>query len=70
MKDLTGWRRRGGDSHESEGDADTFYQEDTCKTIKSRMVPREDLFQEDVTTAPPYLENVMDVPGCTAIYME
>jgi hypothetical protein len=28
MKDLTGWRRRGGDSHGSEGDADTFHRED------------------------------------------
>ena len=34
------------------------------------MIPREDLFQEDVTTAFPYLGTVMDVPGCTAIYME
>ena len=34
------------------------------------MIPREDLFQEDVTTAPPYLEIVMDVSGCTAIYIE
>jgi hypothetical protein len=41
------------------GDADTFHREDTCKTIKGRMIPREELFQEDVTTAPPYLENVM-----------
>jgi hypothetical protein len=26
MKDLTGRRRRGGDTHENEGDADTFHR--------------------------------------------
>jgi len=45
--------------------------ENIRRFIGSRMIPRENLFQEDVTTAFPYLETVMDVPGCTAIiYME
>ena len=44
--------------------------EDTRRIIEGRMLPREDLFQEDVTTALPYPENVVNVLGCTAIYME
>jgi len=48
------------ENDESEADVDTFHREDTQKG----------LFQEDVTTALPYLENVVYVPGCTAIYMK
>lgn len=76
MKDHTGRRRRGRRfSHESEGDADTFYRRDRYPQNHRKWDETEKGFVsgrcDDGAPVPySYIENVVDVPGCTAIYME
>jgi len=64
MKSL---RRRGGDSHEREGSTDTVIQ---SRGVESNTIPGGEWFEEDVTTELPYLETVVDVPGCRAFHIE
>src|SRR6266403_362021 len=70
------WR---GDSHvhegeaasdEGEGNVDPFHAKGVRRITESRITRAGDWFEEDVTTALPHLEIVVDVPGCSAIYME
>jgi hypothetical protein len=45
----------------------------TCRIVESTTIPAGKWFKEDVTTALPYLDIVVDVPGgkgCSAIYLE
>ena len=66
-----------GDSHEEEGeddegevDGDTSRQNGTRRITESSMIRGGEWFEEDVVTALPHTDTVLDVPGCKAIYME
>jgi hypothetical protein len=67
-KDLGG--RGWVDPHEEEGNAYTFRPRVIRKITEMGEISGGDLFQGDVTTGLPYLDTVVDVPGCRAIYME
>jgi hypothetical protein len=62
------FHEQGGD--EGQWNAGTFHPKVTRRIIESSMVQGGQWFQKDVTTALPHLEIVVDVPGCSAIYME
>ena len=71
MEGLTGRSCHSGDSRrEGEGDADTSHRKDTRRIIESSTISRGEWFQEDITTALPYVETVVDLPGCRAIHMD
>lgn len=61
-----------GDSHEHEGEGivDLFHPQGTRRITESCTTRAGDWFEEDVRTALPHLDIVVDVPGCRAIYME
>ncbi len=59
--------RRRGDSREREGSTDTVIR---SRVIESNTIRAGEWFEEDVTTELPYLETVVNVPGCTAFHME
>jgi len=66
-----------GDSHEEEGEddegevyGDRFRQNGTRRITESSMIRGGEWFEEDVVTALPHTDTVLDVPGCKAIYME
>jgi hypothetical protein len=66
-----GW----GDSHEQGEDEgqwnrDKSHPKVTRRIIESSTIRGGQWFQEDVTTALPHLEIVVDVPWCRAFYME
>ena len=65
------------DSHEEEGEedageegADTSPANDTRRITERSMIRGGEWFEEDVVTALPHTDTVLDVPGCRAIYME
>ena len=61
------------DSHEEDGkgNADEAHQDGTRRiTEGSTTIEGGEWFEQDVSTALPHLETVVDVPGCRAIYME
>ena len=61
------------DSHEEDGkgNADRAHPDGTRRiTEGSTTVLGGEWFEQDVSTALPHLDTVVDVPGCTAIYME
>jgi hypothetical protein len=66
----------GEDSHgeeegdEGEGIAHTLHPKGTRRIIESSTIRGGDCFQEDITTALAHLDVEVDVPGCTAIFME
>ena len=66
-----------GDSHEEDGGQDGGEEiEDTSRPSGTRSIaegstiPGGQWFQEDVVTALPHMDTVLEVPGCRAIYME
>jgi hypothetical protein len=67
-KDLGGhgW----GNSHEEEGNAHTFRPRVVRKITEMSEISGGEWFQEDVIMGLPYLDIVVDVPECRAIYME
>src|SRR5258708_3272769 len=60
-------RRRGGDAHEKEGRADTVTQ---TRVVESNTIRAGEWFEEDVTTELPYLETVLNMPGCRTFYLK
>ena len=64
----------GEDSHEEEegkGNVDRARPDGTRRiTEGSRTIEGGEWFEQDVSTALPHLDSVVDVPGCRAIYME
>jgi hypothetical protein len=66
-----------GDSHEEDGGQDGGEEsEDTSRPSGTRSIAEGSTiqggqwFQEDVVTALPHMDTVLEVPGCRAIYME
>jgi hypothetical protein len=64
----------GEDSHEEEGSADTAHPNGGGGTRRitegNTTIRGGEWFEEDVSTALPHLDAVVDMPGCRAIYME
>lgn len=74
-------RHEWGDSHEHEGEDWSDEGEGNCGPISPARYPQNhrkvalhtragDWFEEDVRTAVPYLDAVVEVPGRRAMYME
>jgi len=55
---------------EGEGKADTWLPKGARRITESSTIRGGEWFEEDVTTALPYLEIEVDVPRCRTIYME
>ncbi len=62
--------RPDAESHEGKGNARKVCPNGTREIIEGKTIQGKSWLEEDVTTRLPYLETVLDVPGCRAVYME